>query len=160
MASGSRFPIVSEARVAHTLGVEDWPATEERVRASFARQGLMGHIGARLVAVGRGTCAIACAPRAELSQQHGYVHAGVIAAIADSAAGYAALSLTSEDSEVLTVEFKLNLLAPAQGDLLIARGTVLRAGRTLTVCEAAVAALDEGEETQCAAALVTMMRRS
>jgi uncharacterized protein (TIGR00369 family) len=94
-----------------------------------------------------------------LSQQHGFVHAGVIAAIADSAAGYAAMSLTPEGSEVLTVEFKLNLLAPARGDLLIARGSVLRAGRTLTVCEAAVVALQEGEESQCAAALVTMMRR-
>jgi uncharacterized protein (TIGR00369 family) len=139
--------------------VDDWPSVEERVRASFARQGLMGHLGARLVAVGPGECAIACAPRPELSQQHGYVHAGVIASIADSAAGYAALSLTPEGSEVLTVEFKLNLLAPAAGELVIARGRVLRAGRTLTVCEAAVVALRDGEETPCAVALVTMIRR-
>ena len=110
------------------------------MRASFARQGLMTHLGAELVEVGAGTCAISCRPRPELSQQHGYVHAGVVAAIADSAAGYAAMSLTPEGSEVLTVEFKLNLLAPAAGDLLIARGAVLRAGRTLTVCEARVAA--------------------
>ena len=130
------------------------------MRASFARQGLMQHLGAELVAVGEGTCEISCRPRPELSQQHGYVHAGVIAAIADSAAGYAALSLTPEGSEVLTVEFKLNLLAPADGELLIARGRVLRAGRTLTVCEAAVAALRDGQETQCAAALATMIRRA
>ena len=129
------------------------------MRASFARQGLMGHLGARLVAVGEDTCAIACAPRPELSQQHGFVHAGVVAAIADSAAGYAALAMTPEGSEVLTVEFKLNLLAPATGDLLIARGRVLRAGRTLTVCQSEVAALRDGEETQCAVALVTMIRR-
>ena len=140
--------------------MDDWPETEGRVRASFARQGLMAHIGARLVSVCPGECAITCAPRSELSQQHGYVHAGVVAAIADSAAGYAAMSLTPEGSEVLTVEFKLNLLAPAAGDLLIARGRVLRAGRTLTVCEAGVAASSEGEETQCAVALVTMIRRS
>ena len=120
----------------------------------------MGHIGARLVSVSPGECAIACAPRAELSQQHGYVHAGVVAAIADSAAGYAALSVAPVDSEVLTVEFKLNLLAPAAGELLIARGAVLRAGRTLTVCEARVAAASDGEETHCAVALVTMIRRS
>ena len=69
------------------------------------------------------------------------------------------MSLTPEGSEVLTVEFKLNLLAPAEGDLLVARGRVLRAGRTLSVCESAVAAVRDGEETQCAVALVTMMRR-
>lgn len=145
--------------MAQTLFVKDWPSTEKRLRASFARQGLMAHLGARLVTVGPGACAIACAPRPELSQQHGYVHAGVVAAIADSSAGYAAMSLTPEGSEVLTVEFKLNLLAPAEGELLIARGSVLRPGRTLTVCEAAVFALRDGEEAQCAAALVTMMRR-
>ena len=141
-------------------GVDDWPETEGRVRASFARQGLMAHIGARLVSVCPGECAIACAPRSELSQQHGYVHAGVVAAIADSAAGYAAMSVAPADSEVLTVEFKLNLLAPAAGDLLMARGRVVRAGRTLTVCESTVGALRDGEETPCAIALVTMMHRS
>jgi uncharacterized protein (TIGR00369 family) len=131
----------------------------DRVRASFERQGLMGHLGAELAEVGAGTCAITCRPRPELGQQHGYVHAGVIAAIADSAAGYAALSLLPEGSEVLTVEFKLNLLAPADGELLIARGRVLRPGRTLTVCEAAVFAVRDGEETQCAVLLSTMIRR-
>lgn len=151
---------MSEPRVAQTPRVEDAGNAEARVRASFARQGLMTHLGAELIEVGAGTCAISCRPRPELSQQHGYVHAGVVAAIADSAAGYAAMSLTPEGSEVLTVEFKLNLLAPAAGDLLIARGRVLRAGRTLTVCEAGVAASSEGEETQCAVALVTMIRRS
>jgi uncharacterized protein (TIGR00369 family) len=138
----------------------DASSGEQRVRASFARQGLMQYLGAELAEVGEGTCAISCRPRPELSQQHGYVHAGVIAAIADSAAGYAALSLTPEGSEVLTVEFKLNLLAPAEGELLIARGRVLRAGRTLTVCEAAVAALRDGEEAQCAVALATMICRA
>jgi hypothetical protein len=113
-------------------GVDDWQDTEQRVRASFARQGLMGHIGARLVSVSRGECA----------------------------GGYAALSVAPVDSEVLTVEFKLNLLAPAAGELLIARGRVVRAGRTLTICESTVGALSDGEETPCAIALVTMMHRS
>ena len=151
---------MSEPRVAQTPRVEDAGNAEARVRASFARQGLMTHLGAELIEVGAGTCAISCRPRPELSQQHGYVHAGVVAAIADSAAGYAAMSLTPEGSEVLTVEFKLNLLAPAAGDLLMARGRVVRAGRTLTVCESTVGALRDGEETQCAIALVTMMHRS
>jgi len=150
---------VSEGAVAQTPGVGGPTDAAERVRASFARQGLMGHLGAELAEVGEGTCAITCRPRPELGQQHGYVHAGVIAAIADSAAGYAALSLLPADSEVLTVEFKLNLLAPADGELLIARGRVLRPGRTLTVCEAAVFAVRAGEETQCAALLSTMIRR-
>jgi uncharacterized protein (TIGR00369 family) len=140
--------------------VSDWPDTEQRVRASFARQGLMSHLGARLVSVSPGECAIACAPRAELSQQHGYMHAGAVAAIADSAAGYAAMSVAPAGTDVLTVEFKLNLLAPAAGELLIARGRVVRAGRTLTICESRVGALSDGEETLCAIALVTMMHRS
>jgi uncharacterized protein (TIGR00369 family) len=139
--------------------VDATPNAAGRVRASFARQGLMAHLGAELGEVGEGTCAITCRPRPELGQQHGYVHAGVLAAIADSAAGYAALSLQPEGSEVLTVEFKLNLLAPAEGDLLIARGRVLRPGRTLTVCEATVAAVLDGVETQCAILLATMIRR-
>jgi uncharacterized protein (TIGR00369 family) len=88
------------------------------------------------------------------------VHAGAVAAIADSAAGYAALSLMPAGSEVLTVEFKLNLMAPAAGDLLIARGRVLRSGRTLTVAEATVSALRGAEETACAVLLSTLIRRA
>jgi uncharacterized protein (TIGR00369 family) len=129
------------------------------VRASFARQGFMVHLGAELVEVGAGTCAISCRPRPELTQQHGFMHAGVVAAIADSAAGYAALSLQPAGSEVLTVEYKLNLMSSAEGDLLVARGRVLRAGRTLTVCEAEVAALRHGAEIPCAIMLATMIRR-
>jgi uncharacterized protein (TIGR00369 family) len=140
--------------------VPDESNAEARVRASFARQGFMAHLGAELTEVGSGACTITCRPRPELTQQHGYVHAGVIGAIADSAAGYAALTLMPEGSEVLTVEYKLNLLAPAEGERLIARGRVLRAGGRLTVCESAVAALRNGEETACAIALVTLIRRS
>jgi uncharacterized protein (TIGR00369 family) len=87
------------------------------------------------------------------------MHAGVVAAIADSAAGYAAMSLMPAGSEVLTVEYKLNLMSPARGDLLVARGRVLRAGRTLTVCEATVAAVRQPAETPCAIMLATMIRR-
>jgi uncharacterized protein (TIGR00369 family) len=130
-----------------------------RVRASFARQGLMAHLGARLVEVGEGRCVIVLRPRHEVSQQHGFVHAGAVAAIADSAAGYAALATMGPDDEVLTVEFKLNLLAPAQGDELESRGRVLRAGRTITVCQAEVVARADGVETLCAVALVTMFRQ-
>jgi uncharacterized protein (TIGR00369 family) len=130
------------------------------VRASFARQGLMTHLGARLVDVGDGRCTIALRPRAEVSQQHGFVHAGAVAAIADSAAGYAALAALAADDEVLTIEFKLNLLAPATGDELVARGQVLRGGRTVTVCESRVVARADGAETLCAVALVTLMRRA
>ena len=136
------------------------PGYEARVRESFARQGAMKLIGAQITGVAPGYCAIALVPRAELSQQHGFVHAGAVTAIADSAAGYAALSLLADGEEVLTVEFKLNLLAPAAGELLIARGRVLRAGRTLTVCEATVAARRAGEDTACAVALTTMIRRA
>jgi uncharacterized protein (TIGR00369 family) len=105
----------------------------ERVRASFARQGAMALIGAGLVEVRPGYCAIALAPRPEVSQQHGYVHAGILAALVDSAGGYAGFTLFPEDSSVLTVEFKLNLLAPAQGDRILAEGFVVKPGRTLAI---------------------------
>lgn len=111
------------------------PQVRERVRASFARQGLMSHLGAHLAHIGPGRVHIALPARPEVTQQHGYVHAGATSAIADSAGGYAALTLFGEDSEVLTVEYKINLLAPAAGDHLEAIGTVLKPGRTLTVCQ-------------------------
>jgi uncharacterized protein (TIGR00369 family) len=131
----------------------------DRVRASFHRQGLMRLLGARLAVVEPGRVRIDLPRRPEVSQQHGYVHAGATSAIADTAGGYAALTLMPATSEVLTVEYKLNLLAPAEGDLLIARGRVLRSGRTLTVCEAAVSAVRHRAETPCAVMLATMIRR-
>jgi uncharacterized protein (TIGR00369 family) len=158
--TGLRQRIVPERVMPQTPAVDDASKLFARVAASFARQGLMGHLGAELADVGEGTCTITCRPRPELGQQHGYAHAGAVAAIADSAAGYAALSLQPEDSEVLTVEFKINLLAPADGELLIARGRVVRPGRTLSVCEASVAAVRDGVETPCALLLSTMIRRS
>ena len=110
------------------------PAVQKRVRDSFGLQGLMAHLGARLARIGPGCVHIVLPARPEVTQQHGYVHAGATSAIADSAGGYAALTLFDEDSEVLTVEYKINLLAPAAGDHLEAIGTVLKPGRTLTVC--------------------------
>ncbi|WP_394841948.1 PaaI family thioesterase [Pendulispora brunnea] len=106
----------------------------ERIRASFERQGLMRHLGAELADISPGRVTIVLRSRPEVTQQHGYIHAGATSAIADSAGGYAALSVFPDDAEVLTVEYKINLLAPATGDYLEAIGTVVKSGRTLTVC--------------------------
>ncbi|MFF5302572.1 PaaI family thioesterase [Streptomyces sp. NPDC013161] len=111
------------------------PKVRKRVQDSFDLQGLMSHLGARLAHIGPGRVHIVLPVRPQLTQQHGYVHAGATSTIADSAGGYAALTLFDEDSEVLTVEYKINLLAPAAGDHLEAIGTVLKPGRTLTVCQ-------------------------
>ncbi|MFN8011774.1 MAG: PaaI family thioesterase [Holophagaceae bacterium] len=134
------------------------PGYAARVRGSFARQGAMGLVGAELHRVEPGLVEIGLAFRPDLSQQHGFFHAGVSAMIADSAGGYAAFTLFPADASVLTVEFKLNLLAPARGERLKALGRVLRAGRTLAVCELQVFALAEGRESLCATGLQTVMR--
>ena len=122
-----------------------------RVRDSFARQGLMATLGAELAEISPGFCEIRLPFRDAVSQQHGFFHAGATGAIADSAGGYAAYSLMGPGDTVLSVDYKLNLLAPARGELLIARGRVLRAGATLTVCRVDVFAVRGGEETLCAA---------
>jgi len=127
----------------------------QRVRASFARQGAMRLIGAELVEVGPGYCAIALVPRPEVEQQHGYVHAGIVSAIVDSAGGYAGFTLFPEDSSVLTVEYKLNLLAPAKGERLLAEGFVVKPGRTLVVTRGEVHAEHRGKRT-----LVAMMQQT
>ena len=129
----------------------------ERVRASFARQGAMALMGAELIAVEPGYCAIALVPRPEVSQQHGYVHAGVVSAIVDSAGGYAGYSLFPEDSSVLTVEFKLNLLAPAAGERLVAEGRVIKPGRTLAITQGEVHAERGGRRTLIALMQQTLM---
>ena len=103
---------------------------QARIRASFERQGLMRHLGARLEHVGPGRVHIVLPNRPEVNQQHGYIHAGATSAIADSAGGYAAFTLFPENTAVLTVEYKINLLAPAVGDRIEAVGTVLKSGRT------------------------------
>ena len=129
----------------------------ERARSSFARQGAMALIGAQMVDVRPGYCAIAITPRPEITQQHGYVHAGIVGAIVDSAGGYAGYTLFPEDSSVLTVEFKLNLLAPAAGDRLVAEGRVVKAGRTLAITRGEVFAEADGKRTLVALMQQTLM---
>ena len=127
------------------------------VRSSFDSQPFMAHIGASLVSVTPGACEISLDHRPELTQQHGFVHGGVVGAIIDSAMGYAAYSLAAAGSSVLTVEYKLNLVAPGDGDRLIARGEVARAGRTLIVSRGEVFAVKDGVESLCAVATQTAM---
>ena len=133
------------------------PDFEERVRASFARQGAMRMIGATLETVLPGHCAISLVPRPEVAQQHGYVHAGVIAAIVDSAGGYAGYTLFPHNASVLTVEYKLNLLAPATGEKLVAEGMVVKSGRTLVITRGEVHAIDAGKRTLVAIMQQTLM---
>ena len=109
------------------------PDFERRVRASFARQAAMRTLGATLERVAPGEVDLALPFRADLTQQHGFLHAGVVTAVIDSACGYAALSLMEPGAAVLSVEFKVQLLAPARGARFLALGRVVRAGRTLTV---------------------------
>ena len=133
------------------------PAFEARVRASFTRQAVTTTLQATMTRVEPGEVEIELPFRQDLTQQHGYLHAGIITTIVDSACGYAAYSLMAAQAEVLTVEYKVNFLAPAQGERFIARGRVTRAGRTLTVCAGEVVALQEGREALIATMLTTMM---
>lgn len=133
------------------------PDFERRVRASFARQAAMGLIGATMTAVEPGRCTIELPARADLTQQHGFVHGGIVAMIADSAGGYAAFTLMPADASVLTVEYKINMLAPAKGERLIATGCVVKPGRTLSIVRADVFASDGARETLVAAMQQTLM---
>ncbi len=132
-------------------------AAFQHVRESFARQGLMKHLGAELTTLGSGKCEIHVRHRGELTQQHGYFHGGVTASVADSASGYAAYTMMPGDSSVLAVEYKINFVAPAEGSLLIARGRVLRSGRTLKICAADVFVVKGKQEILCATSLSTIM---
>lgn len=134
------------------------PQFEARVRDSFAKQTFMATLGATLARVAPGEVTIHLPVREALSQQHGSVHAGAVASVLDSAAGYAALSLMPEGAAVLSVEFKLNLLEPAVGQRIEARARVVRSGRTLTACTAEAWAIDaEGHERLVAILQGTMM---
>jgi uncharacterized protein (TIGR00369 family) len=133
------------------------PAFEARVRASFAKQGLMATLGAYLTRVSPGEVEIALPPSPAVAQQHGFVHAGAVAAVADNAAGYAALSMMPPGAGVLTTEFKINLVAPAAGELILARGRVVKAGRTLTLAQAEVVARRDGAEKLVALLTATLM---
>ena len=142
--------------------MKDFAATDpdfaERVRKSFDAQGIMDHIGATLTLIEPGVCEIELPYSDAVSQQYGFFHGGVIGTIADSAGGYAAFGLMDAEDGILTVEYKLNLMALADGDLLVARGRVLRAGRTLTVARAEVGVVKNGVEVACAAMQQTLMR--
>jgi uncharacterized protein (TIGR00369 family) len=137
--------------------VDESNSVEQRIRSSFAKQGLMRTLGATLTSITPGQVEIALVPRPEVSQQHGFVHAGAVSAIADSAAGYAALSIMPMDRGVLTTEFKINLLVPATGDRIVARGKVVKAGRTLTLAQTEVVAESEGKERLIALLTATLM---
>ena len=133
------------------------PYFEQAVRDSFAAQHFMATIGARLTRVAAGEIEIRVPFRPDLTQQHGFLHAGVVTSALDSACGYAAFSLMPAGAGVLSVEFKTNLLAPARGEELIARARVVRAGRTITVCQGEAATASNGAETPVATMLATMM---
>lgn len=133
------------------------PQWNEKVRNSFAKQGVMGLIGARLVDVWPGGCEIHLPYRAELSQQHGFFHAGVTTTILDSAGGYAGFSLMAENTSVLSVEFKINLLAPASGELLIATGEAIKPGKNLVVTRGEAWVVKQGKPTLCAIMQQTLM---
>jgi uncharacterized protein (TIGR00369 family) len=133
------------------------PDFEPRVRASFAKQQLMTTIGATLERVEPGRVDIRMPFRDDLTQQHGFLHAGAIATIADSACGYAALSLMPSQADVLSIEFKVNMLSPATGDAIVARGEVIRAGRSIMVCRADVYSITASQEKLVAAMQGTMM---
>jgi uncharacterized protein (TIGR00369 family) len=133
------------------------PDFETRVRASFGRQAFMSTLGARLVRVEPGEVDLELPVRNDLTQQHGFLHAGALASVADSACGYAALSLMPAGAAVLSVEFKINLLAPAAGDRVLAKGRVIRAGKTVTVCWGEVLAIKDNAERLVATMVGTMM---
>lgn len=133
------------------------PNFAARCRDSFNRQPAMHLIGATISHLEPGFCEVELIRRHEVTQQHGFVHGGMVGMIADSAAGYAAYSLFPADATVLTVEYKLNLLAPADADRLLARAQVTKFGRTLTICHMDVVAVTDGREIACATGLATMM---
>lgn len=133
------------------------PDFESRVCASFDRQAAMRLIGAELAVLAPGHAVIELPFRPDLTQQHGLIHGGITAMIADAAAGYAAFTLFPADSSILTVEFKISLVAPADGERLVAAAWVKKAGRTLTICEFEVTALKHGRSTVCALGLETLI---
>jgi uncharacterized protein (TIGR00369 family) len=146
----------------HSLGFEPKDHNfEQRVRESFSRQALMQTIGATMTRVEPGVVEIRMPYNESLTQQNGFIHGGIITSIVDSACGYAALSLTPENTDVLAVEFKINLVNPARGHEFVATAHVLKAGKNLTFCEGKVVALAEGHAPKLVAAMLsTIMSRS
>lgn len=132
----------------------------QTVRDSFYKQGLMRHLGARLDAVQPGYVSITMPFSQDITQQHGYFHAGGITSIVDSACGYAALTLMPPDTEVLTVEFKVNFLSPTLGERVIAHGRVVKPGSIVTVCQGEVVAVKDGIEKLCVIMQATMISKT
>lgn len=137
--------------------LEKMDSIEHKVRESFGRQQFMGTLGAEIISVGEGKVEIRLPNTAALTQQNGFVHAGAITSILDSACGYAAMSVAPPDCDVLSVEFKVNLLAPAVGEYFVARAMVKRAGKKITVCAADAFAISDGEEKIVATMLATII---
>ena len=133
------------------------PEFAARVRENFARQAALRLIGAELTRIEPGVVDIEVPYRPDLAQQHGYFHGGIVGIVADGAAGGAAFSVMPADSTVLSAEYKINFIAPAEGERLIARGRVLKPGRTLCICQVDVAVVRDGAETTCAVMLQTAM---
>ena len=133
------------------------PRYAERVQASFARQRFMQTLGVTLEQVVPGEVRMSFTHRDELTQQHGFLHAGVLASVVDSACGYAALSLMEPGTEVLSIEFKINMLTPAKAERFVAIGRVLRSGRTITVCAGDAVALGDDGPVTVATMQATMM---
>lgn len=133
------------------------PNFQNRVRASFARQRVMQTLGIEIAQLEPGEIELTMPHDPAYTQQHGFMHAGIVATALDSACGYAAFSLMPVEAAVLTVEFKANLLAPAKGERFLFRGRVIKPGRTLTVCEAEAVALTGGEERLVAKMTGTLM---
>lgn len=130
---------------------------EREVRESFARQSFMGLLGASLTQVGPGAVEIRMPFRADLTQHHGYLHAAVVTALVDNACGFAAMTVSPAGMEMLTVEYKVNFLAPAIGDTLVARGSVKKRGRTLIICTGEGFMVREGKEQSVAVIVSTVM---
>lgn len=133
------------------------PDFESRIRASFNAQQVMQTIGARLTRISPGEVCIELPFSPALTQQHGFVHAGIVGVVVDSACGYAAYTLMPADSEVLTVEYKVNFLSPAQGETFVGIGKVIKPGRTLTVCGGEVWARTNGQRKLVATMQSTMI---
>ncbi len=133
------------------------PDFAARARRSFERQAVMRTLGARVTTVEAGSVELRLPYRADLTQQHGFLHAGIVATLLDSACGYAAFTLMPPEAGVLTVEYKINLVAPAQGDELVAHGRVVKAGRTLTVCWGEATMESDGGSKLVATMAATMM---
>lgn len=144
-------------REATTVFEPRTPHYADRVHHSFSRQGAMGTLGARLERVEPGVVDIGLDWAPSLTQQHGFLHAGMVATALDSACGYAAFTLMAEDQAVLTVEFKINLLAPARGQSFRMQGRVTKPGRTITFAEGQAFAIDQGREMLVATMGCTLM---